>query len=198
MRILHVSDFHFVRTWYKWVEERQTDFDVICLTGDLIDEVQKTPIGDQIAWVEDWFARMKTPVLSCSGNHDLDDVNDMDWLSRVPFSDNNIHDIKGVKFGAVPYIGENYEDFLDCDIILRHVPPAKTPISFHERREIDFGDEDFYEIVTRSILRPKLILSGHIHYPYEHVSELNGVKLYNPGRVRGLKEPKHLIIDWTD
>ncbi|QDE29816.1 metallophosphoesterase [Shewanella polaris] len=36
MKILHLSDLHFIQKHFDWITQVQDDFDVICLTGDLL------------------------------------------------------------------------------------------------------------------------------------------------------------------
>ena len=53
------------------------DCDVLCLTGDYLDD----RIGDrdqQIKWVRKWVSDITVPVVMCSGNHDLDELADLE------------------------------------------------------------------------------------------------------------------------
>ena len=53
------------------------------------------------------------------------------WLNSIKgiYSDGAIKTINGVKFGCVPYLCDDLLEFAECDILLTHVPPAKTSTS---------------------------------------------------------------------
>ncbi len=69
LRILHVSDLHFHKRFFDWVTSEIDNFDVLCLSGDLIDHPKKE---GQIEWVSEWLTQCKKPTFICSGNHDIE------------------------------------------------------------------------------------------------------------------------------
>lgn len=72
MKILHISDLHFVKKHFDWVTQVQDDFDVICLTGDLLcdSNTQKVKLESQVEWITEWVTSIYKPIFICSGNHD--------------------------------------------------------------------------------------------------------------------------------
>jgi hypothetical protein len=72
VRILLTADLHFKENWYRWLIERQADFGLICIAGDLLDMFSPVPLLDQIEIVTLRLRAMaeKTTVAVSSGNHD--------------------------------------------------------------------------------------------------------------------------------
>ena len=68
MKILHASDLHFDKA--KFDQIFSLEFDICCISGDLIDTNQKDIVG-QKAWVKQWLENFKKPIFVCSGNHDV-------------------------------------------------------------------------------------------------------------------------------
>jgi Icc-related predicted phosphoesterase len=78
MKILITSDFHFRKKWFEWLTQEAPKYDLVCLSGDLLNLFDKiTPRIDQIQWVvQTWkpqFAATKTLLAISSGNHDFND-----------------------------------------------------------------------------------------------------------------------------
>jgi predicted phosphodiesterase len=71
MRILHVTDFHFNKRWFDWLAAEAPDCDLICHTGDFLDVFANVPVPVQIRQVSRWLARVRRPMVFCSGNHDV-------------------------------------------------------------------------------------------------------------------------------
>ncbi len=71
MRILLTADLHFKENWYRWLIERQSEFDLVCIAGDLLDIFSPVPLLNQIEIVTLRLRAMaeKTVAVS-SGNHD--------------------------------------------------------------------------------------------------------------------------------
>gem|GEM_PF-232832 len=228
MKVLHLSDLHFNQSIFKWMDDQQENYDVLCLTGDFLDLSvnSKVSVKDQIDWIVSFLNNLEKPVFLCSGNHDvieqdlsqisIEDLFNIDdsipdyidspknqedtiWLSSVEiiegYGDGTIHKVGGVTFGCMPYLSTNYERYRECDVILRHVPPEKTKVSIGE--EGDYGCDEFLNILTLGLIKPKYVLSGHIHNPTGHSDEINGIKLYNPGYGYNGTTPKHILFDIT-
>lgn len=175
MTILHASDLHFDKA--KFDQILDLEFDVCCISGDLIDASQKDVAG-QKAWVRLWLENFKGKIFVCSGNHDVDGSDDAAWM-RVPniYADGAIKMIMGVKFGCVPYICTDILDFAECDILLTHVPPTRTQTAVECGR--DFGDKELYRVLKHGLLKAKIILCGHVHDPLSRVDKIGNCKIYN-------------------
>ena len=90
MRVLVVSDLHYTMKQLDWVAAAAPDYDLVVIAGDLLDMSSIVAPDAQIAVVLEYLARMaeRTQLVVCSGNHDLDDVNELDeraamWLAQA-------------------------------------------------------------------------------------------------------------------
>ncbi len=76
MKILHITDLHSYKPFYQWVAEQAHHYDAICITGDLIagagHYAANESVEQQIAFIKQWSSTITTPLFLCSGNHDLD------------------------------------------------------------------------------------------------------------------------------
>ena len=175
MKILHASDLHFDKA--KFDQILNLEFDVCCISGDLIDASQKDIVG-QKAWVRQWLEDFKGQIFVCSGNHDVDRSDEGIWM-RAPnvYADGDIKTFKGIKFGCVPYLCTDILDFAECDLLLTHTPPAHTQTSVEHGR--DFGDKELYRALKHSLMKAKIILCGHVHDPSLRVDKIGNCKVYN-------------------
>ena len=119
MKILVVGDLHFIKPQFMWIEKQKEQFDCLCLTGDLLDE-RLSGFDEQIEWVSKWIKALDKQIFICSGNHDLDDFGECEWIDALKSTkvstDNQIQIFQGVKFGCIPYLGANLSNFFDCEI----------------------------------------------------------------------------------
>jgi len=195
MKFLHATDLHFNRHWFDWIADQQEIFDVFCLTGDFLEPASDVPLSSQIEWISGWMKNFTKPLFVCSGNHDIEEEEHEGWLCRISnvYGDNTIQTIKGIKFGCIPYIGGDLLDFCDCDIILNHVPPAKTDTST-DKKDQDWGDRELHRLLKNKLLFPKYLLCGHMHNPQKTTITLNNTIISNPGIDPKVKIPQHNIF----
>lgn len=196
MKILHATDLHFTKKWFDWIEQQQSNFDVCCITGDFLESSKEETLQQQIEWITNWMKRFKKPLFVCSGNHDIEELENEDWLCKIPniYSDNSIKTIDGVRFGCVPYIAPDFLEFDECDVILYHLPPANTKTAIHKTTNSDWGDKELARLLQKKILRPKVLLCGHMHYPTDIIDMVNKSMIYNPGVDKSKEIPNHYII----
>jgi len=83
MKILHTTDLHFNLQWFEWIENQQDKYDVFCISGDFIDSSKDIALPKQIEFVSEWIKKFSKPLFVCSGNHDIDDLENEDWLSKI-------------------------------------------------------------------------------------------------------------------
>ena len=69
LTILHVTDLHFHQSHFNWITQQTKTFDILCLSGDLINDPRNS---DQIEWVSVWLSALTKPTFICSGNHDVE------------------------------------------------------------------------------------------------------------------------------
>jgi len=120
MKILHATDLHYNKSWFKFIKNLESNFDIVCITGDFIDAFDQAGIDPQIAYVSEWLASFNKPVFVCSGNHDVGLAYEQEWLNDIPniYADNAVKEINGVKFGCAPYLKPDYAKFAQCDVLL--------------------------------------------------------------------------------
>lgn len=200
MKVLHVTDLHFNKKWLEWIRQQQGNFDVFCISGDFLESSKPETLQEQIKWTISWIKRFEKPLFTCSGNHDIEELGYENWLSEIDtanyYSDNAIKNIDGVKFGCYPYIGaEGYFEFDECNVLITHVPPAKTKTAYHKTEESDWGDKELYRALKNEIIKPKIILCGHVHTPMKTIDTIGAITVYNPGTNRQNIVPNHHIIE---
>ena len=180
MKILVAGDLHFQKEKFESLNRLSIDCDVLCLTGDYLDD-RLADREDQIEWVSKWVLSNPKPIVMCSGNHDLDDLAECDWVynlaSKTVKIDNSIWTHRGVNFGAVPYIGARYSQFANCQVIVCHVPPSNTKTS--QQDGIEFGDDDLYFSITRGVIRPGYVFCGHVEKPDKAMDRIGDTKIVN-------------------
>lgn len=186
MRVLVAGDLHFDKEHFEWIQKRQFDFECICLTGDYLD-LNKGELTDQVKWIQNWVGTIKVPLFICSGNHDVDDFGESEWLQDLSsynvYVDGAVGSVNGMTFGVVPYLGAFWDDYYDCDVLVTHVPPAKTQTSQTLVQGIrkDWGDEELYMQLSEKILTPKYLFCGHVEAPLCHKDQVSNVLIINPG-----------------
>lgn len=180
MEILVTGDLHFDKDKFKELSKALVDCDILCLTGDYLDDHNEER-EQQIEWVSRWLLDVTVPVLMCSGNHDLDELAECEWIEKLSkpfvFTDNSIWTHKKITFGVIPYIGAQYNKFSKCDVILNHLPPSNTKTS--QRCGTDFGDDELYFSITQGALSPKYIFCGHVHNPDEEMDSIKDTTIIN-------------------
>ncbi|WP_082746748.1 metallophosphoesterase family protein [Aliarcobacter cryaerophilus] len=196
MNILHTTDLHFNKQWFEWIANQQENYDVFCITGDFLNDSKDETLLEQIEWITIWMKLFKKPLFVCSGNHDIEELENEDWLNKISnvYSDNSIKIIDGVKFGCIPYIAPNFIDFDECNIILYHLPPSNTTTSTHNKTNKDWGDKELSKLLRKKIISPKIILCGHLHHPTDTIDKINNTKIYNAGVNKENLIPNYHII----
>lgn len=197
MKILHITDLHFNKKWFEWIVINENNYDIFCITGDFIDDSKIESIDEQISWLSNWMKNFKKPLFVCSGNHDIEYLENEDWLNKIPnvYSDNSKKTINGIKFGSIPYIASDFLEYDDCNIILYHLPPARTKTAIHEKTNSDLGDKELYRILKNKMITPKYILCGHMHYPVNFIDRINTTIISNPGSNNDKNIPNYLVIN---
>lgn len=197
MKILHTTDLHFNKQWFEWIAEQQNSFDIFCITGDFLESSKDETLLEQIEWVTKWMREFKKPLFVCSGNHDIENFENEDWLNNISnvYGDNTIKTINGITFGCIAYIAPEFYEFDECDVILYHLPPAKTKTAIHSESNEDCGDKELHRYLNTDMLRPKVLLCGHMHHPMETVGKIKNTLIYNTGSDKNRDVPYHHIIE---
>lgn len=180
MKILVAGDLHFQKEKFESLRKVLLDCDILCLTGDYLDD----KLGDregQIQWISKWVASISKPIVMCSGNHDLDQLAECDWIAslatKTVITDNSVWTFRNITFGVIPYIGAQYSKYQRCDVLVCHLPPSNTNTSREDG--CDFGDEELYLSVIEGGLRPQYVFCGHVDKPDRNIDQVNDVKIVN-------------------
>ncbi|MEA2019243.1 MAG: metallophosphoesterase [Campylobacterota bacterium] len=197
MKILHTTDLHFNKHWFEWIKNQQNNYDIFCITGDFLEDKKEESLLEQIDWISSWMKDFKKPLFICSGNHDIEELENEDWFNKISniYSDNSIKTIDGIKFACIPYIAPEFYEYDECDVILYHLPPAKTKTAIHKKNDEDWGDKEFYRVLKNGIIQPKIVLCGHMHYPSETIGKIKNTTIYNTGVNKKSDIPNHHIIE---
>jgi Icc-related predicted phosphoesterase len=219
MKILLVSDLHYTLKQFDWVNSVAGHFDAVVIAGDCLDISSAVPIHAQVLVILKYLRLLKqqTHVIVCSGNHDLDSLNEYGektagWMQQVrqleiPCDGDQI-DMDGWSFTICPWwdgpktadrIGEQLAtDSAKVDIPwawVYHAPPDESPTSWAGKRH--FGDEKLLEWIRE--YQPRMVFTGHIHQsPFKPegcwVDRIGDTWVFNPGRQIG-PIPTHIVLD---
>ncbi|MGR8940774.1 MAG: metallophosphoesterase family protein [Gammaproteobacteria bacterium] len=219
MRYLLVSDLHYTLKQYDWVLNVAKDYDVVVIAGDHLDISSPVAIPAQIAVIQTYIRRIsvKTRMIVCSGNHDLDARNAFGekyakWILKtrqfgVP-TDEDCLMVEHTLFTICPWwdgpescaqVGEQLardsRKPKDKWIWVYHAPPDASPTSWSGKKH--FGDTQLVQWIDR--YAPDMVFTGHIHQsPFREggswVDRLNSTWIFNPGRQPG-PCPAHIILE---
>jgi Icc-related predicted phosphoesterase len=220
MQILVVSDLHYSLPQLDWVASVAADYDVVVIAGDLLDISSMVEPDAQIAVVLEYLARIagKTTVIVCSGNHDLNAVNDLDeraarWLEAASasgvFIDGTRVELDAILVSVCPY----WDGPRSCEVVgaqldedaalvgdrtwvwVYHAPPGDSPTSWTGSRY--YGDPELVAWIARH--RPDVVLCGHVHpSPFVEggswIDRVGKTTVFNGGRQPG-PVPAHIELD---
>lgn len=198
MQILHVSDLHAQYGWYSWLKSEAPRYDLVCFTGDLLDEVSRVPLAFQIREVCEWLQPIVTPLAICRGNHDVaDDVRkNGDWM-RALAGDQRWIDVPRFSFGGYLFAscgwGVPLPADLAVDVVLAHAPPVGIAPA-RTRRGQDWGNLDWDGLLDGNGAAPRIILSGHVHDPEHWSARIGQTWIFNAG-LSANNAPNHVILD---
>lgn len=199
MNILIAGDLHFNKTQFQWLSDQKNAYDCLCITGDSLNS-ESDDFKQQSVWITKWLKNIDKYLVICSGNHDLDEFAECDWLMHINdkniCSDNQIKTFEGVRFGSIPYVGADLSCFSDCDVIVTHVPPIKsaTSQSIAGGGLKDWGDKELYYALKERVISPRYILCGHVENPSANRDRIFGIEIINPGAHHDTLIPNHKII----
>lgn len=204
MKILCVSDLHARPAWYEWLIRESTHYDIVCLSGDLLNlgDYDADPLG-QAATVLPYLRAIKqrTSLATCSGNHDVLPQRGFEtaqWME--PLREDGIHVdgdvflLRDYRFRCVPW-SDPLPQHAEEDFWITHAPPSGIATST-VAGGVSHGCEDLRAFCL-SGNAPPWILSGHIHSPLGHWSQIGRSLSLNPGRGVDRAIPNHIAIDLT-
>lgn len=197
--ILHVSDIHSHPAWLEWLVKEAPGYGLISMSGDTLNlgAIEIDP-EDQLARVVSSLKRIEAPLALVSGNHDelpLGGFESATWLHRLRaknvWVDGDTFIFGGHSFRCVGWC-ETLPDGPIEDFLIVHVPPFGIPTST-VAGGVSHGCEDLRQQCL-SGGGARWILSGHIHSPLAHWSQLRGSTSLNPGKGVHGSIPNHMVI----
>lgn len=218
MRLLLTADLHYQLRQVDWLIQAASGFDAVVIAGDHLDGALNVPGEVQIAALKASFRAIAsaTPLLLCSGNHDLNARNasgekTADWLAALRSDrltvDGDSRVIGDTLFTVCPWwdgpdARAQVEQLLeqaaanrrDDWVWVYHAPP-QGPLSWTGKRH--FGDPLLPALIERH--QPSVVLCGHIHEaPFRRdgswVERIGRTWLFNAGRQIGAV-PARVEID---
>lgn len=184
MRWLLVADLHYSLPKFDWLLQIAADYDLVIFAGDALDVGSIVDFRAQTLVVRKYLERIAgiTPIIVCSGNHDLDSrsesgekvarwINDLQTLGIASDGDSIV--LGDTLFTICPWwdgpvVREKLAAQLEADCARRsglrwvwvhHAPPSDSPTSWSGSRSL--GDTDLEQWIAR--YSPDLVIAGHIH-----------------------------------
>lgn len=196
MKIWITTDLHFKKSQFEFLVAQQNKYDVLTINGDLL----KSPKNFEVetSWINQTLAKINKPIFICSGNHDLDEDLNCNWLRGDNLIlDNKTKTIDNIKFGVIPYIGADFSRFYDCDILLYHVPPKNTKTAQVQGKRLvqDLGCDEVYQALKHNIIKPKYLFCGHLHKTLATKDVINNTTIINPNAKPNADEPLVYELD---
>lgn len=200
MNILHVTDFHFNKSWFHWLHHGAPAHDLLVVSGDLLNLTDATPRRKQVAWVSDWISEYPRPMSIASGEHDREWNEQLErwtpayWLRDLSnpwvWTDGQRVELDGLSILNIGCTTQPKGGAADVWVV--HAPPTQTLVAARTQGG-DGGDPDLATQVPR--YAPRLVLSGHVHDPV-HWRAHDGQTLFlNPGRNPDGDFPNHILVN---
>jgi len=198
MKILHVTDLHGNVPWYHWLARESPNYDLVCISGDLIYLDDSAP--RQIAEIIKVLAKIRTPLAICSGNHDTIDAETRGegalWVNDLKregvWVDGEHFELGGHKFYCHPW-NPPFPSAKPDEIWIVHTPPEWSVVSWGGNYG-DMGDPEFAQLC--GMMRgPRMALCGHAHNPPAWNAMMGRTHVFNPGHASGASVPAHIIFD---
>ena len=196
MKALHLTDGHFRKNWFRWIEDACPSYDVLFLTGDLLDfRSREAGVKEQAKFVSKWLRRLRVPTVVATGNHDGLPHSGILWLrslqSEKLWIDSPPNINLGVKIQALGW-GQTVPT-VNAEILLSHAPPAECDAA-RDRDGIDHGSFDLRCALESSGGRPWLMLCGHVHQPTRYSSILGVTRVVNSSANENEGVIRHTVI----
>ncbi|MEM6822297.1 MAG: metallophosphoesterase [Verrucomicrobiota bacterium] len=210
MKILVVSDLHYRLKQFDWLVQNAESYDLIVIAGDLMELGSYVDPDIQASVVEQYFRKIcaQTPLVACSGNHDLVDEGDgtrtTEWLQDMLIPnltvDQSCHEGERIRVLAFPW----WQNLAQRDEVARwlehqyipndyrvtlwahHAPPQGSKTSWNGKKHL--GDPTIVEWINK--YQPEFVLSGHIHNAPYHadgswIDRIGETVVINGGRKTG-------------
>lgn len=200
MIILHTSDLHFHRSWFRWLIESAPEHDLLVISGDLLAHQSPTSLQAQARWVAKWLRAYARPVVLCSGWQDLQwDPHDELWTpaywlrslsgTQVMVEGQRVS-IDGVRIHSIAATASSKGALADLWVV--HAPPAGTKTA-RRKNGHDGGDRPLANAVK--LYEPRWVLCGRVHDPIAWSAQHGPTLVLNPGRNPEGRFPNHIVLN---
>ena len=207
VRILLTADLHFKEDWYRWLIERQAEFDLICIAGDLLDMFSPVPLLDQIEIVTLRLRAISetTAVAVSSGNHDaVPPRSEPTWYWFKDLTSSNIlSDGQSRLFGdllvtTVPWPPSESTAWALLEAVRAENPPfSKWLLLVHDVGRLEDAANQMCKLIIE--FAPNYVIAGHSHtLPYTSGSWfqiLHETVIFTPGQLMTAPWPNHVLVD---
>jgi Icc-related predicted phosphoesterase len=212
MRLLLAADIHYNLRQMAWLEAEAGHYDAVILAGDLLDVTGHAPLANQQRTMQEALRLIaaRAPVLVASGNHDVEEDGEADWLYAVAggriFVDGSTVAWNGVAVTLWPWRSDGRTPLPQgaahrlpgvTRIWVHHAPPADTRIGCCATGKPPGGSATLTARIRRH--QPNLVVCGHIHdAPFRPQGgwwdRIGDTLCVNPGRQHG-HEPTYVVLD---
>jgi Icc-related predicted phosphoesterase len=219
MRILAVADLHYSLPQFDWLMQVAPRYDLVIIAGDLLEGSSFVTTSAQMVVVLKYLERLRelTPLLVCSGNHDLNSAYSTGerYARWVPYArsarahaDNETLELEGISFTVCPWwdgdiakgriekqLSEAAARRAGRWIWVYHAPPTEAAVSWSGSRS--YGDAELARWIAR--YQPAMVFGGHVHEaPFARggswASRVGETWVFNAGRQIG-DMPTHIVVD---
>jgi predicted MPP superfamily phosphohydrolase len=208
MKILSVADLHMNHEWFDWVSSHCDEYDLLVVAGDLHNAFSNISLHEQARAASKWLLSLKTPVVSCTGNHDywaenrnisVDVYAEGGWLrtlrrrGNIIAVDGDVVEFSGLRLAVngwlkVPDLHER------VDILVTHAPPSGCACA-SGLNGLDVGDPDLWSGVQDC--PPTLVLCGHVHLPSKNACSWPPIDPTSLILVPGCDEQNSVPAHWA-
>jgi Icc-related predicted phosphoesterase len=200
MRILHCTDFHANLGWFHWLAQAAPHYDLVCLSGDLLDMGFPKTIPHQQAEIKAVLGAIATPLAICSGNHDMVHSEHhpegalwvRDLKRQNVWVDGDRFRLGGHHFHCQSW-NEPIPPARSGEIWIIHAPPEGCAVAVSKYAG-DVGDFEFSQLCLNAG-GPRLALCGHVHSPQRWHSLVGVTRIFNPGCNATDPWPAHVVFD---
>lgn len=200
MKILPLSDIHNSFQIFDYITEREYDFDVMTISGDLFEGRISYP-SSLLQELELTQKLIDKPIVLIQGNHDFWNPTLFDDSHGIHVLHNSGIIINGVSFYGIPQTPRFFDwnhmiddeseianqIFIDdlpdnVDVLLSHGPPrgycdnCNMP-TFGNNKDSHLGSFSLLHGIYKR--NPKHVFVGHIHTGDREATLENGTKVYN-------------------
>jgi Icc-related predicted phosphoesterase len=219
VKILLVSDLHYVLKQYDWTAAVASNFDVVVIAGDHLDIASSVDGSVQIVVILKYLKRLmgRAKLLVSSGNHDLDVRDDSGervarWMNRVrrmgiPTDGDSVM-LRDTLITICPWwdgpkMRREVQAQIERDATrprkswmwVYHAPPSDSPTCWDGRKF--YGDTEVATWIET--FQPDIVFAGHIHQaPFTEAGSwadrIGSTWVFNCGKQIG-PTPTHVIID---